>query len=105
MTRNDFTILSPLKFAHAPATARKWRGSCAQSLILVRGPQLFLLPLLQPRLLSDADAGEGVKQSKYIQEPQHHADDHDCVQDRLDAACHGDEPIHQPQEDSNYDQG
>lgn len=53
---------------------------------------------------TDMDAPEGMKQSKYIQEPQHHADDHDCVQDRLDAAGHGNETINQPQEDSNYDQ-
>jgi len=73
-------------------------------LILVRGPQIFLLPFIQPPLLSDADSGERVEQSKYVEEPQHHANDHDGVQDRLDTACHGDETIHQPQQDSNYDQ-
>jgi hypothetical protein len=45
-----------------------------------------------------------VEQSKCIQEPQHHAYDHDRIQDGLDAACHGDEAIHEPQEDTNYDQ-
>jgi hypothetical protein len=81
-----------------------WRGFCARSLILVRGPQIFLLPFIQPRLLSDVDTREGVEQSKYVEEPQHYDNDHDCVQDRLDAACHRDETIHQPQEDTNYDQ-
>jgi hypothetical protein len=56
-------------------------------------------------LLSDADARERVEQSKYVKEPQHDANDDDGVQDRLDAACHGDETIHQPQEDSHDDQG
>jgi len=46
-----------------------------------------------------------MKQSKYIQEPQHDDNDYDSVQDRLDTACHGDETIHQPQEDAHYDQG
>jgi len=45
-----------------------------------------------------------VEESEYIQKPQHDANDHDGVQDRLDAACHGDEAIHQPQEDPNDDQ-
>jgi len=53
---------------------------------------------------ANVDTREGMKQSKYIQEPQHHADDHDGVQDRLDAAGHWDETIHQPQKHSNYDQ-
>jgi hypothetical protein len=74
-------------------------------LILVRGSQIFLLPFIPPRLLSDADSGEGVEQSKYVEEPQHHANDDDCVQDRLNASGHGDETIHQPQEDANDDQG
>jgi hypothetical protein len=46
-----------------------------------------------------------MKESKYIQEPQHYANDNDGVQDRLDASCHGNETIHQPQEDTNDDQG
>ena len=46
-----------------------------------------------------------MKKSEHIQKPQNHANDHDCVQDRLDATCHGDESIHQPQEDADDDQG
>jgi hypothetical protein len=73
-------------------------------LILVRGPQIFFLRFIQARFLPDADSGEGMEQSKCVEEPQHDANDDDCIQDRLDTACHGDEPIHQPQEDPNDDQ-
>jgi hypothetical protein len=45
-----------------------------------------------------------MNQPKYIQEPEHHYDDDDGVQDRLDASRHGDETIHQPQQNANYDQ-
>ena len=46
-----------------------------------------------------------MKESEYIQEPQHDADDHDGVQDGLDAARHGDEAVHQPQQDTHDDEG
>ena len=46
-----------------------------------------------------------MQQSKYIEEPHHHANYDDCVQDRLDGACHWDEPINQPQDYSDDDQG
>jgi hypothetical protein len=59
----------------------------------------------RPRLLPHANARQRVEQSKYIEEPQHHADDDDCVQDRLNAARHGYETIHQPQQNAHYDQG
>jgi hypothetical protein len=45
-----------------------------------------------------------MKEPKHIQEPQHHSNDYNGVQDRLDTACHGDEAIHQPQEDANDNQ-
>ncbi len=45
-----------------------------------------------------------MEQSKYVEEPDNDANDHDGVQDRLDASCHGDETIHQPQEDAHDDQ-
>jgi hypothetical protein len=68
-------------------------------------PAALSAAFVQPRLLSDADTREGVEQPKYVEEPEHHAYDHDCVQDGLDAACHGDEPIHQPQQNAYDDQG
>jgi hypothetical protein len=46
-----------------------------------------------------------VEQSKYVEEPQHHANDDDSIQDRFDASGHGDETIHQPQQNTDYDQG
>jgi hypothetical protein len=61
--------------------------------------------LILSRLLANADSRKGVEQSKYIEEPQHNADDDDRVQDRLNAARHRDETIHQPQQDAHYDQG
>jgi hypothetical protein len=104
MTRNVFTILSPLQCAATPTTLRMWCWSFARSLILLRGPQIFLRPFVQPRLLSDPDSRKGVKQSKYVEEPKHHANDDDGVQDRLDTTCHGDKTIHEPQEDADNDQ-
>jgi hypothetical protein len=69
-------------------------------------PWLATLPLpFIGSLLSDVDTREGVEQSENIEEPQHDANHHDCVQDRLDTACHGYETIYQPQEDAHYDQG
>ena len=70
-----------------------------------RNSKIFLLPFFPQRFLANADSGEGVEQSKYIQEPQHHSDDYNGVQDRLDTSGHGDETIHQPQEDTHDDQG
>jgi hypothetical protein len=70
-------------------------------------PWLASLPLsfIQMCLRPDANPREGVEQSKYVEEPQHHANDDDGVQDGLNAACHGNETIHQPQQDANDDQG
>jgi hypothetical protein len=59
------------------------------------------MPVTHP----NADSGERMKKSEYIQKPQNQANDDDGVQDRLDASCHGNETIHQPQEDTNDDQG
>jgi hypothetical protein len=46
-----------------------------------------------------------MEQSKYVQEPQNDDDHHDGVQDGFDTASHGDETVHQPQQDTDYDQG
>jgi len=55
-------------------------------------------------LSAHVDAGEGTHQSKYFQEPHHHENDHDSIQDRLDGSCHGDETINQPEQNTHYDQ-
>jgi len=46
-----------------------------------------------------------MKQAKDVEEPEYDGDDDDGVQDGLNAARHGDEAIHQPQEDAHDDQG
>jgi len=46
-----------------------------------------------------------MKESEHIQEPQHHADHHDGIQDGFDAARHGDKAVHQPQQDTHDDEG
>ena len=56
------------------------------------------------RLLSNAETGEIVEQSKCVQEPDHHTDDDYRVQDRLDGTRHGDETIDQPEHDTYDDQ-
>lgn len=46
-----------------------------------------------------------MKKSKNVQKPQHDDDHHHRVQDRLNASCHGNVGVHQPQEDAHHDQG
>jgi hypothetical protein len=57
------------------------------------------------RFSPDADSRDGMKESEHIQEPQHHADHHDGIQDGFDAARHGDKAVHQPQQDTHDDEG
>jgi hypothetical protein len=45
-----------------------------------------------------------MKQSENIQEPQHHENNHDGIQDRFDGARHRDVTVNQPEENPNYDQ-
>jgi len=45
-----------------------------------------------------------MKNSKNIQEPQNHHDDHDRVQDGFNGSRHWDESINQPKENANHDQ-
>jgi hypothetical protein len=55
-------------------------------------------------LRSNVHAGKGVKEPENIQEPQNYGNDHDAVQNGLDGPLHGNEAIHQPQEDTHHDQ-
>jgi hypothetical protein len=73
-------------------------------LIPIQSLKIFIAPLIAA-WSSDTDTREGVEQTKYIKEPEHDADDHESVQDRLDTARHRDETIHQPKQDAHYDQG
>jgi len=52
---------------------------------------------------ANVHAGEGIKKSKTIQEPQDHGNDHNRIQDRLNGSCHWYIAIHQPEENTNHD--
>jgi hypothetical protein len=54
---------------------------------------------------TDVNPRERVKQAKHIQEPQHHNNDDDRIQYRLNAAGHWNKTIHQPKQDTDDDQG
>src|ERR1700741_2609795 len=71
------------------------------------GSRLFLTlsPSFYPRSLSNAKPGERVQQSKSVEEPYHHANDNHSIQDRLDGTCHWNEPINQPEDHPDDDQG
>jgi hypothetical protein len=43
-----------------------------------------------------------MKEPEDIQDPQNHGNHHDAVQDGLDGGLHGDEAIHQPQQNAHY---
>jgi hypothetical protein len=45
-----------------------------------------------------------MKDSEYIQEPQHNSDHDNAVENGLDTSGHGDKTIHQPKEKANDDQ-
>jgi hypothetical protein len=45
-----------------------------------------------------------MKQPEDIQQPQDDCDDYDAIQNGLDRSLHGDEAIHQPQQDTNYNE-
>jgi hypothetical protein len=49
--------------------------------------------------------GEGMKESKDIQEPQDYKNDHDSIQDRLDGSCHRNEAVDEPEKNTHHDQG
>jgi hypothetical protein len=54
--------------------------------------------------LPQMDIGEGMEQSKDIQEPQNYENDHDSIQDRLNGARHRYEAIDEPEQNTNHDQ-
>jgi hypothetical protein len=45
-----------------------------------------------------------MEQPKNIQQPQNDRNDHDAIEDGFDRSLHGDEAIHQPQEDTYHDE-
>jgi hypothetical protein len=72
---------------------------------LVRESQRWTAPFFATCLRTYMDTREGMKKAKNVEEPQDHSNNDDGVQDGFDTVCHGDETIHQPQEDAHYDQG
>jgi hypothetical protein len=53
---------------------------------------------------SHVNAGEGMKESENIHEPQNYRNHYDAIQNGLDGSLHWNKAIHQPQEDAHYDQ-
>jgi hypothetical protein len=49
-----------------------------------------------------ADVGEGMKQSKNVQQPQNHDNNHDRIQDGLDRSLHWYQ-VDQPKQNADYD--
>ena len=47
------------------------------------------------------DGGEAIEQPKRLQEPQHHSNDNDRVQDGLDGSLHWDVAVDQPEQNPN----
>src|SRR5689334_11749334 len=47
-------------------------------------------------------AGKRMKESKTVQQPQNHGNDHHAVQNGLDGGLHWDKAIYQPQQDADY---
>src|SRR5208283_1435491 len=72
---------------------------------LVRESRRWTAPFIAKCLRTHVDTRERVEKTKNVEEPKDHGDDDDGVQDGLDAAGHGDETIHQPQENAHNDQG
>src|SRR5580692_2682394 len=51
-----------------------------------------------------AEPRERMEESKYIEQPYDHSDDHNPVEDRLDRSLHGDEAVNQPEKHSDCDE-
>jgi hypothetical protein len=56
------------------------------------------------RSIPDPDIRETMKQSKRIQKPQHHNDDHDSIQDGLNRSLHWYESVDQPKQNPYNDE-
>jgi hypothetical protein len=54
--------------------------------------------------MADTDIGDAMKQSKHIQKPKHHGDDHDCIQDGLNRSLHWYEAVDEPKQNTHHDQ-
>ncbi len=48
--------------------------------------------------------GQRMEQSKNIQQPQHHGDDYNTIQNGFDGSLHWNESVYRPQENAYNDQ-
>ena len=56
------------------------------------------------RLSPHMHFGKGAKQPKNVQQPENDRNDYHAIQNGLDGPLHGNEAIHQPQENTHYDE-
>jgi len=45
-----------------------------------------------------------MKESRNTEDPEHHSNHNDTIQDGFDGGLHGNEAIHQPQQNTYYDE-
>jgi hypothetical protein len=65
---------------------------------------VFALSLGQNDLRADVDAGKRMQNSENVEKPQDCGDYYHSIQNGLYGALHGDEVIHQPEQNSHYHQ-
>lgn len=54
---------------------------------------------------TDPDMTQPVEDAEDVEQPQDYEDHHDAIEDRFDAALHGNEPIHNPEQNADNDEG
>ena len=53
----------------------------------------------------DVKIGDVMHESKDIQEPHNHHNDHDSIQDRFNGARHRNKAVDEPEKNAHHDQG
>jgi hypothetical protein len=66
-------------------------------------PGLNPLSSIQAVLSANVDPGERMQETKNIQEPYNHDDDHHGIQDRFDRSSHRYVTIYQPEQNTHCD--
>jgi hypothetical protein len=54
------------------------------------------------RSMPNTELREVIEEPKYLQKPQYDGDNDNAIQDALDLTLHGDEAVHQPQQQTDY---
>src|ERR1041385_1895454 len=93
-----FMVLPPLHLLLRPSFVMKG-ASTARLVLAPKSSEIWLVCSS-----SHANSRQGMKDSEYIQEPQHNSDHDNAVENGLDTSGHGDKTIHQPKEKANDDQ-